>query len=150
MPTSPPSPEPEPRDELAERLERLEAELEERLERQAAEDPLVHNPPHPGPIPEVLRERPPEPQRPTYTVNSGQNEELRSRLVRLYAIGTDFVLTALVCAGLGWAIDWFFRTSPWGLVGGIAIGVLLGGYRFIREGLAANRRAVDDLRKRRP
>jgi F0F1-type ATP synthase assembly protein I len=74
---------------------------------------------------------------------------MRNRLARLYSIGTDFGLTVIIVGAMGFGVDYLAKTKPWGLLIGIVAGVLLGGYRFIRAGLAANRKALEDLKKNR-
>lgn len=61
-------------------------------------------------------------------------------MARSWAIGLDFAGSVAGGAFLGWLLDRFAGTGPWGLVGGLALGLTTGMYRFIREGLAANRR----------
>lgn len=130
------------------KLERIENELGERLDKQAAEDPLLHAPPKRFPIPEVLRESPRGTGKGRAGGAAGQNAT-GSALARLYAIGTDFGVTIVAGIGVGWAVDHFAKSSPWGILIGLLLGFLVGGYRFFKEGMAANREALEELRKRR-
>jgi F0F1-type ATP synthase assembly protein I len=46
-------------------------------------------------------------------------------------------VTILICAillflAIGWAVDKYFNTSPWGIVVGIILGAIIGFYQFIR------------------
>jgi ATP synthase protein I len=129
------------------RLERLEKELGARIDREAAEDPLLASPPKAFPIPDVLKERP-DAGRAARRGGAGEDAS-RSALARIYAIGTDFGVTVIAGIAIGWTVDHFARTGPWGLLVGLALGFVVGGVRFFREGLAANRRALEELRKRR-
>ena len=33
---------------------------------------------------------------------------------------------------IGWVVDWLFQSSPWGIVGGIVVGSILGFVQFFR------------------
>lgn len=46
----------------------------------------------------------------------------KSGIAQAWRLSSEFVAGVLVGTGLGWAIDWFFGTQPWGLI----IFVLLG------------------------
>lgn len=129
----------------------FDAEEFDRELKKIQEGPLFTAPPVPEEIPEVLREPPPgAPRAATPPPGSSKAEDdTRNRLVRLSAIGTDFGLTVIIAGGLGYGVDYLAKTKPWGLLIGIVVGVFLGGFRFIREGMAANRRALEDLKKNR-
>ena len=68
---------------------------------------------------------------------------------KVWAIGLDFGM--MVLAGvLGWLVDRFaIGTGHWGLLTGFLLGMVVGMTRFIRDGLAANRKALAQFRDRR-
>lgn len=43
---------------------------------------------------------------------------------------------------LGWGVDYFFGTEPWGLTIGAVVGLLGGGYNFVKRARALQRRAI--------
>lgn len=50
---------------------------------------------------------------------------------------------------VGYWIDGRFGTSPWGVLGGVVIGIVGGLYNLVRESLAAIREAKADDDERR-
>jgi F0F1-type ATP synthase assembly protein I len=48
-------------------------------------------------------------------------------------IGLQLAVTVLVGLGLGYLADRAFHTSPWFLLVGLLLGVLLGGYSVVRR-----------------
>lgn len=134
----------EPGDDFDAKLARLEKELGDKLDKQAAEDPLLNSPPKKFPIPAVLQE--PPHRKGSYSAAEG-NQATQSAVTMVYAIGTDFGVTILAGLAIGWVIDHFAKTNPWGLLGGLLVGFLVGGFRFFKEGMAANKRALDQYRE---
>lgn len=59
------------------------------------------------------------------------------------ALGFEFVCYVVACLGIGWLIDSFARTDPWGKLIGAILGILFGGYRLIRGGLDAQRQSSE-------
>ena len=49
-----------------------------------------------------------------------------------YSAVLMLVASILGFLGIGWALDRFFNTEPWLLVGGIVLGTIIGFYQFIR------------------
>ncbi len=70
----------------------------------------------------------------------GEPSRQPGSLMRAWAIGLDFAGSVGGGALLGLLVDWLGGTGPWGLVGGLLVGLIVGAYRFVREGLAAQRR----------
>src|SRR5947207_3304703 len=106
-PIDPPPPDEGPQGEL-------EAALRHEL------NPLFTKPPDPGPIPETLRHpirRPPDPD---------HSPALKSiaQAGAGWGLATDFLVTILAGLGVGWAVDYFASTAPWGLVSGLALGFI--------------------------
>lgn len=58
---------------------------------------------------------------------------------RLVTIGLELVLYIGVCGLLGFWLDRWLGSAPWLLLAGLLVGLLAGGYRFIRTALAAQR-----------
>lgn len=81
-------------------------------------------------IPEVLRTPVKKPQLPKA---AGPSLAGLGELGIALAIGIDFLATAVAGGALGWAVDYFARSSPVGLVVGLLLGFLVGTVRLIRR-----------------
>jgi ATP synthase protein I len=68
--------------------------------------------------------------------------------VRYSSIGLELAGATAGLALLGYWIDRYFGTTPWGTLGGVIIGIVGGLYNLVRESLAAVReaKAEDDER----
>ena len=64
--------------------------------------------------------------------------------VRYSGVGLELAGATAGLALLGYWIDGKFGTSPWGILGGVFIGIVGGLYNMIRESLAAVREAKKD------
>lgn len=49
-----------------------------------------------------------------------------------YGAVTALVGAILIFMGIGWAIDKYLNSAPWGIVIGIILGAIIGFYQFIR------------------
>ena len=49
-----------------------------------------------------------------------------------YGAVTALIASILIFMGIGWAIDKYLNTSPWGIVVGIILGAIVGFYQFVR------------------
>lgn len=49
-----------------------------------------------------------------------------------YGAVTVLIVGILLFMAIGWAIDKYFHTTPWGIVVGIIFGAIVGFYQFIR------------------
>ena len=49
-----------------------------------------------------------------------------------YGAVTTLVGAILLFLAIGWAVDKYFQTAPWGIVIGIILGAIIGFYQFIR------------------
>lgn len=89
--------------------------------------PLPDAPP-PPPIPDVLRrpvERPASmQQRRPSAVMAGASG---------YASAITFIVTVLLFAAAGWGVDRLASTAPWGVVAGLALGMIGATYKLVRE-----------------
>lgn len=91
----------------------------------------------PPPMPDVLkRAGPDEPTRAPGPISRGPSALQSSRV---FAVGMDFVYAFIGATALGWGADWLFKTSPRWLLIGAGVGVVVGMYRFITEGLKLGR-----------
>ena len=68
--------------------------------------------------------------------------------VRYSGVGLELAGATAGLALVGYWIDRKFGTSPWGILGGVTIGIVGGLYNLIRESMAAIRQAEDDDAKR--
>ena len=67
--------------------------------------------------------------------NSGDQDdgaEITRKSSVAYAAGLSIFFSVAAFLGIGWAIDSWLGTSPWGIVGGILIGSTAGFIQFIR------------------
>jgi putative F0F1-ATPase subunit (Ca2+/Mg2+ transporter) len=134
-------------EERAAFLERLE-ELKEEAAQKLDPAPLgsVRGP---MAMPEVLKERPGTGGAGQGPRGAGRGEFGGGASARAWAIGLDF--GAMVIGGgiLGWIVDWLAGTKPWGILVGLLAGLVVGFTRFVKEGLRASRKSVEEFRGRR-
>ena len=64
--------------------------------------------------------------------------------VRYSGVGIELAGATAGLALVGYWIDGKFGTSPWGILGGVFIGIVGGLYNLVRESLAAAREAQED------
>ena len=64
--------------------------------------------------------------------------------VRYSGVGLELAGATAGLALLGYWIDGKFGTSPWGILGGVIIGIVGGLYNMVKESLAAVREAKSD------
>ena len=69
--------------------------------------------------------------------------------VRYSGIGVELAGATAGLALLGYWIDRRFGTAPWGIVGGVVIGIVGGMYNLVRESLEAVREAAAEDRAQR-
>lgn len=55
-------------------------------------------------------------------------------MAQAWAIGFGFGMSVLAGGLLGYGVDWYFKSSPTGLLAGLSLGLVAGTVRFIREG----------------
>jgi len=64
--------------------------------------------------------------------------------VRYSGVGLELAGATAGLALVGYWIDGKFGTSPWGILGGVIIGIVGGLYNMVKESLAAVREAKSD------
>lgn len=62
-------------------------------------------------------------------------------MARAWGIAFDFIVTLLVCMGLGWAVDRWTKTTPIFLLSGLFLGFVLAMVKIVRAMNAEERRA---------
>lgn len=60
-------------------------------------------------------------------------------MARMAAIGTDFAATVAAGGVLGYLIDRWRASHPWGLLTGLILGIVVAFVRFTRDALALTR-----------
>lgn len=71
-------------------------------------------------------------------------------LTKVSTIGTNFAFSVVGMGVIGFGLDYFARSSPKWLIGCLTVGLIGGGYRFIRDALAANKQAAAQAARRKP
>ena len=66
-------------------------------------------------------------------------EEITRQWHRMAGVGFEFLAAILLFGGIGWLLDWGLGWSPWGLVGGLAVGFVAGMWQLVRVGLRSFR-----------
>lgn len=61
----------------------------------------------------------------------------RLNLARAYSAGFNFVAAFCVFALIGYWVDSYWDSSPWGLIGGATLGLIGGMYNLIRQSAEA-------------
>ncbi|RNC81995.1 MAG: AtpZ/AtpI family protein [Phycisphaera sp.] len=87
-------------------------------------------------IPEVLRDAPkPVEAGPDSRSKSGFGETAKA-----WGMGLDLVFTTIGGFAVGWGIDWWQGTGPWGAIIGLGLGFILATVRLIRYTVKAEAR----------
>lgn len=76
--------------------------------------------------PDLVPNFTPEPYEPESTAETVRRSGLA------YSIGVVFVVSVVFMLLLGWIADWILGTKPWGLVGGIVVGSIIGFVQVVR------------------
>jgi len=66
--------------------------------------------------------------------------------LRYAGMGFEFFATLLVCVLIGMWLDGRYGCSPWGVLGGSAVGLVVSMWKLIRQGLAMQREADSQRR----
>ncbi|MBL8570621.1 MAG: AtpZ/AtpI family protein [Phreatobacter sp.] len=80
-----------------------------------------------------------EQQRTSGTAPVGQAAVEPSGLVKLFRFSADFVSGVIAGALIGWLVDRFAGTRPWGLIVFLLLGFATGIYNLVRSAQRANR-----------
>ncbi len=63
---------------------------------------------------------------------SESDSETTRKGLDAYAAVTTLIGGILLFLGIGWLVDKYFQTSPWGIVIGIIFGAIVGFYQFVK------------------
>ncbi len=81
---------------------------------------------------------------------SKDSDDSGSELWRLSGLGMEFA-SAIAVGGLaGWLFDRWQGTQPNGVLVGLVVGIVGGGFNLIRQAMAANKRATERFRRKHP
>ena len=69
----------------------------------------------------------------------GRAAQAPSGLVKLFRFSADFVSGVLAVALIGWLVDRFAGTRPWGLIVFLLLGFATGIYNLVKSAQRANR-----------
>lgn len=97
-----------------------------------------------GPLSDARRRQLERDQR--HTTKRGVNNELWQQLVRMGVIGSNFAFTVLGGALIGMGIDWLAGTGPVFLLVFAGVGLISGGWGFIRQASAMTKPKPKNLR----
>lgn len=64
--------------------------------------------------------------------NPESPEETIRKTGLAWSAGISLFGSILVMLGIGWIVDAYFKSSPWGIVVGIILGAILGFYQFFK------------------
>ncbi len=73
-----------------------------------------------------------------------------SKLWRYSGMGTELAAAIIGMALLGYLLDLWLGTKPWCTMGGVVVGILGGGYNFLKAALRISREAAEDYKRRHP
>ena len=59
--------------------------------------------------------------------------------LEIASLGTEFALTEIIGAAVGYWLDTKFGTLPWGTIGGVMLGFALGFVRILQAAKQANK-----------
>jgi F0F1-type ATP synthase assembly protein I len=72
----------------------------------------------------------------------------RLNMARAYGLGFNFVAGFGVFAFLGWSVDWYWGTDPWGVITGATLGLIGSTYNLIKASYSAFEDSSDRRRDR--
>jgi len=72
-----------------------------------------------------------------------------SALWRLSGIGFELAASILGAMLAGWLLDRWLGTGPMWMLIGAGVGIIGGGYNFIRSAMKMNRQAIEEYRRAR-
>lgn len=84
-----------------------------------------------------------ERQRSSAAAPSDRAASAPSGLAKLFRFSAEFVSGVLAGAGIGWALDHFAGTRPWGLIIFLPLGFATGVYNLVRSAQRGQRAGED-------
>lgn len=90
-------------------------------------------------LPDVLRDRPPAPVPPAAPTTLGRQI---SDAGTAWGVALNFVATIITGFVLGWLVDWWRSTRPWGVLIGLAAGFVVALLQIVRYSLRQDREAA--------
>ncbi len=96
-------------------------------------------------IPEILREKPRDPA----ADRPAKRRESMGDTAKAWGLALDLVFTTIGGLAVGWVIDYWLKTGPWGAVIGLGLGFLLAAVRMVRSTLRAEAKEQAEREKRR-
>ena len=101
----------------------------------AAEPESNPTPPTPGSSVISLFDTPDEAAKEPFVISEAEPESMAETVRRsglAYSAGIAFTAAVVFMLVLGWGADVLLGTSPWGIVGGIIVGSIIGFVQFFR------------------
>jgi len=81
---------------------------------------------------------------------SKESNDATSALWRASGMGAEFAFGIVGMILLGWLIDRWLDSGPVGILVGAGLGIVGGGYNFIRQAQKMNRQAAAQYRRNNP
>ncbi|MFQ5591121.1 MAG: AtpZ/AtpI family protein [Phycisphaerae bacterium] len=66
-----------------------------------------------------------------------RNDKAPPRWIRYSGLGLEFAAAVVGFTAVGYWIDWHYKSAPKGVLIGAGLGIIGGGYNFLRASLAA-------------
>lgn len=102
-------------------------------------------------IPDVLKRPVPKPESMRAAERAeGQSESTMLGMARAWGVALDFIFTIFAGAAIGWGIDHWQKTSPKGLMGGLALGFVIAFIRIVRGTIKQDRLEQARRNQKRP
>ena len=87
---------------------------------------------------------------PTKNTPNNRDDEASSAMWRASGMGAEFAFGIVGMIALGWLVDRGLDSAPVGMIVGAAMGIVGGGYNFIRQAMKMNRQAAARYRRDYP
>lgn len=68
---------------------------------------------------------------------------------KAWGVALNFVATIIAGLAVGWLLDWWLNTRPWGVLGGLGIGFVLAFVQIVRNTLKTEAREKAEREARR-
>ncbi len=76
-----------------------------------------------------------------------ESNDFRQGLGIAFRLGTEMTVATLMGAGMGYGVDHFFGTKPWGIVAGVVFGGAAGMLNVYRAAQAMTKELEEELEK---